>query len=203
MNLNFSNNTLTGQNSHGINVFWGTPSTGTLQAKMDGNIIGNAAVAGSGSAIGNGIRVNGNGNGTMIVLLNNNTIRQTPNGRGIEVIGRNGTGRADVTITNNNINPQDVSGFPLSAIIVQSNTVTVTGYTVRADIRGNIVPTGTAFDLGTGFISLVETSTSNNQLVNTTGSGTPTAQLSATNTGSVYSNAGVSLIAGPISTPPF
>lgn len=203
MNLNFNSNTLTGQNSHAINVFLGTPSTNTLQVKIDGNTIGNAAVAGSGSAIGNGIRINGNGNGTIVALLNNNVIRQTPNGRGIEIIGRNGTGRTDVTVTNNNVNPQDVSGFPLSAIIVQSNTVTVTGYTVRADIRGNTVPAGTAFDLSTGFIALVETSTSNLQLVNTTASGTPVAQLTATNTGSTSANAGVSLIAGPINVPPF
>jgi hypothetical protein len=203
MVLKFTGNTLMNQNSHAINVFQGIPSAGSIiQARIENNIIGNAAIAGSGSAIGNGVRINGNDNGSLIVLLNNNTIRQTPNGRGIEIIGRNGTGTMNVTVTNNNINPQDVSGFPLAAIFVQSNTVSTSGYTVRADVRGNTVPVGTAFDVGTGFISVVETSTSNLQLVNTTSSGTPTAHLAASNTGSVYANAGVSLIAGPILLPP-
>ncbi len=83
-------------------------------------MIGNAVVAGSGSLIGNGLRININGDKTARVLVDNNVIRQCPNGRGIEVICRNGTGGADVTVTNNNVNTNDVSGFPLCAILLQS-----------------------------------------------------------------------------------
>ncbi|CAN5908548.1 hypothetical protein BH11VER1_BH11VER1_36940 [soil metagenome] len=199
------NNTILGHNSHAMNFFTaaGAGTTGTYNARIENNIIGNTAVAKSGSSIGNGIRVNMNGDSTNRVILNGNTIRQTPNGRGIEVIGRNGTGSTDVTITNNDINPQDLSGLPLSAIHVQSNAASVTGYTVRADVRDNKVPVGTVFDLSSEFIGLTETSTSNLQLVDSPpASADSTAQLTSTNTGSASASAGVSLIAGPINLPP-
>lgn len=199
-----NNTTITGHNSHAMNFFTaaGAGTTGTYNATISGNVIGNSAVAGSGSKIGNGIRININGDADATVLVDNNMIRQCPNGRGIEAISRNGTGGLDLTITNNDVNPQDTSGFPLAAIFAQSNTVTV-GNTLRADIRGNTVPVGTAFDLLSTFITLVETSASTCQLVDTApASANATAQLTNTNTGSASANAGVSLIAGPISLPP-
>ncbi|HEX9944576.1 MAG TPA: hypothetical protein VGG03_21405, partial [Thermoanaerobaculia bacterium] len=137
------------------------------------------------------------------IVLDGNTVRQCPNGRGIEVIGRNGTGGLDVTITNNNVNPNDVSGFPLAGIFVQSNCATVCN-TVRADVRGNTVPVGVATgELLPTFIALVETSTSVLQLVDTPPANvTCTDQLTLNNTGSASASAGCALIAGPINTPP-
>ena len=165
-------------------------------------MIGDAAVAGSGSMIGNGLRININGDKTARVLVDNNVIRQCPNGRGIEVICRNGIGGADVTVTNNNVNTNDVSGFPLCAIFMQSNDITVPN-TLRADVRSNTVPAGTAFDVLATFIGLAETGTSTLQLVDTPpASANATAQLTSTNTGSASANAGVALIAGPINLPP-
>jgi hypothetical protein len=204
-NLSFAiqnNPTITGNTSHAINVFTaaGAGTTGNLRGRITGNGIGNAGVAGSGSATGNGIRVNINGSANAWVLVDNNTIRQCPLGRGIEAIGRNGTGGLDVTVTNNNVNPQDTSGFPLAAIFVQSNCV-ATCNTVRSDIRLNTVPAGASADALPTYIALVETGASTSQLVNTTGSATCTAQLSSTNTGSASASAGCSLIAGPISVP--
>ncbi len=198
-----NNTTITGQNSHAINLFTAAGTTGgVFNARLENNSIGNAGVAGSGSAIGNGIRVNVNGNADATVLLDGNTIRQTPNGRGIEVIGRNGTGGLDITITDNDVNPQDTSGFPLAAILVQSNCLTVCN-TVRSDVRNNTVPAGGTFDLLPTYISLVESSTSISQLVDTApASADCTAQLTSTNTGSASAGAGCSLIAGPIGTPP-
>jgi hypothetical protein len=163
------------------------------------------ALVGSGSAIGNGIRMNINGGSDATMLVSNNTIRQTPNGRGIEIIGRNGTGGLDVTVTNNDVNPQDTSGFPLAAILVQSNCLTICN-TVRADVRGNTVPTATDNTdvAGNGYLQLAETSTSTSELVDTTApiSGSCASELAGTNTGSVSVLGGCALIAGPINTPP-
>jgi hypothetical protein len=205
-NLTFSilNNTgMTGNNSHGINLFTavGAGTTGVFRGRIENNTIGNSAVAGSGSAIGNCIRVNINGDALASVLINGNTLRQCPNGRGIEVIGRNGTGGLDVTVTNNDVNPQDTSGFPLAAILVQSNCATVCN-TVRSDVRGNSVPAGATTDLLPTFVALVETSTSVLQLVDTPpASASCTDQLTSNNTGSASASAGCALIAGPITTP--
>jgi hypothetical protein len=206
-NLAFSiqnNLAVTGHNSHAINLFTaaGAGTTGSFRGRLQNNTIGNAGVPGSGSAIGNGIRVNINGDADADVLVDGNTIRQCPNGRGIEVIGRNGTGGLDVTVTNNDVNPQDVSGFPLAAIFVQSNCAT-TCNTVRSDVRGNTVPAGAASDLLPTFIAVVETGASTSQLVDSPpANATCTDQLTGTNTGSAGASAGCALIAGPINTPP-
>ncbi len=204
-----------GGTSHAVNVFQGTPSTGTLNLRFDGNTIGSAELAGSGSSLGNGLRVNFNDGGQGRVVINNNTIRQCPVGRGIEVIGRNGNGQLDVTVTNNNVDHVNTGFFPgtsdspLAAILVQSHETALsspTHYTVRSDIRGNTVPSGTAFDVLSTFLIAAESeaagSTSNHQLVNTSGAGSATNQLTGTNTGSASATAGVSLISGPINTPP-
>ena len=203
-----------GGTSHMINLFMDTTSTSAslLQARFVGNSIGDAAIAGSGSSFGNALRVNFNGNGIGNVLIDSNTIREAPQGRGMEIIGRNGTGQLDVTVTNNNVNHINpgfnpgTSDFELAAILIQSNTVSITGYTIRSDVRGNTVPaTLPDGELLASYIALLETGASNHQLVdNPSGPAgeTPTQQLTSTNTGSASANAGVSLIAGPITTPP-
>ena len=63
MTLKFLSNTITGQNSHGMNLFTaaGAGTTGVFNATVQGNTIGNQAVASSGSAIGNCMRINVNG----------------------------------------------------------------------------------------------------------------------------------------------
>jgi hypothetical protein len=202
--------------SHAINVFQGTPSSGLIQGRIEGNTIGNLGIAGSGSSFGNGIRVNFNATGEGRMLIHNNQIYQAPIGRGVEVIGRNGNGRLDVTVTANTINHVNLgflpgtSDFPLAAIFVQSHETTAsspTHYTVRSDIRNNTVPSEGASDLTPGFITVVESQAtpafSNHQLVDSPpDSANATDQLTSANTGSAAANAGVSLIAGPINTPP-
>ena len=158
------------------------------------------------------MRVNFNGNGIGNVLIDSNTIREAPQGRGMEIIGRNGTGQLDITVTNNNVDHTNAgfnpgtSDFELAAIFIQSNVVGTAGYTIRSDVRGNTVPaTLPDGDLLASYIALLETGASNHQLVdNPSGPAgeTPTQQLTSTNTGSASANAGVSLIAGPITTPP-
>ncbi|MCI0365367.1 MAG: hypothetical protein L0219_15975, partial [Phycisphaerales bacterium] len=198
-----NNTTMTGARSHAMNIFAAAGSFGgTFDGRVQGNTIGNAAVAGSGSEIGNGIRVNINGGSDATMLLDMNTIRQTPNGRGIEIIGRNGTGGLDITVTNNDVNPQALAN-PLAAILVQSNCLPVCN-TVRSDVRGNTVPnTNDATDLLAQYLELVESSTSTLELVDTSPASPSCAQqLISTNTGSTGVLGGCALIAGPITTPP-
>lgn len=202
--------------SHAVNVFMGTTSTSaaSLNLRFEDNVIGNNSIAGSGSSFGNGLRVNFNGNGNGTALIDGNQIYEAPTGRGMEIIGRNGTGQLDITVTNNTVDHTNLgynpgtSDFPLAGIFIQSNVVGVSGYTVRADVRSNTVTgSGTLSDLGAGWIHLQETSTSNLQLVDDpAGPGGQTAaqQLSLANPSSTSTSAssGVSLIAGPINLPP-
>ncbi len=207
-NLTFAitnNSGILGHNSHGINLFSGSGAGtgGLFRGRVTGNTIGSAGAASSGSQIGNCMRVNLNGDSTDTVLIDNNVLRQCPNGRGIEVIGRNGTGVKDVTVTNNDVNTNDVSGFPLAGILVQSNCVSVCA-TVRADVRGNtVLMPATAFDYTDAYLELVESGASTLLLVDTPpASASCAAQLADTNTGSTSASAGCALIAGPIGTPP-
>jgi VCBS repeat-containing protein len=198
-------------NSHAINVSTaaGAGTGGTFNARITGNTIGAAGTAFSGSNIGNGIRVSLNGDSSNRVLVASNTIRQFPNGRGIEVIGRNGVGGSDVTVTGNIVDGDfqatvQNGGAELASIVVQSNCVTVCN-TVRSDVRNNNVSAATdVVDFSNTHIILVESSTSTLQLVDTTApvSGTCATELAATNTGSTSVVGGCSLIAGPINTPP-
>jgi large repetitive protein len=204
MTVKVLGNTITGQNSHAMNFFTaaGAGTTGIYNARIENNFVGVAATVGSGSLIGNCMRININGDADATVLVNNNVLRQCPNGRGIEAVGRNGTGGLDITITNNDVNPNDTSGFPLASIFVQSNAVSI-GNTVRSNINTNTVPAGSTFDLLPTYIAVVETGASVSELVDIPpASASCTAQLTSANTGSASASAGCALIPGPISTPP-
>lgn len=217
-NLTFNvlnNLTMTGSQLQAINVFSSSTSTGgTLQGRIVGNQIGNAGVPDSGSAFGSGIRVLIQGKTQSTLLVDGNTIRQTPFNRGIDAQYLGSTAPAqvipasDITVTNNNVNPQDASGFPLAAIFVTSDNQGSPA-TVRADIRGNTVPAASdTFDYpnfdGTGpNLVLEELSGGTTELVDSPpANANATAQLQSTNTGSAYANPGVALIAGPINQPP-
>src|SRR5262249_7885985 len=140
----------TGSTSHAINFANGSDSGGgTYRAFVSGNVIGNAGVAASGSVNGNGMRFFFQGQQAAIATIENNTIRQAPLGRGIQVaeLGRPGAGfgqtTLDVKITGNDVNPQDTTGFPLYAIYVAADAqgTGTSGSNVRAEIHGNTVPT--------------------------------------------------------------
>ena len=206
------NNTVTTNRtggSHAFNSNQGIPSTGTVQGRIDSNTIGTAGVMGSGSPIGNGIRVIGNDNGTKRYIVTGSTIRETRVGRGIEVINRNGTGAMDVTVTSNNVNTDaQPADLPLSGILLQSNCVT-TCNTLRADVASNTVAVpsgGCAFDLTGVCLALVRTGTSTCQLVDRapTGAATANAELVANNPASASTSASATctVIPGPIVVPP-
>jgi hypothetical protein len=196
--------------SHAVNVSSSSTSTGgTIRGRIVGNRIGDAAVAGSGSAIGNGIRAFIQGRTTATLLIDSNTIRQTPQARGIDVqvvgpLDASNTGPHDITITNNDVNPQDSTGFPASAIYVAADSQGGGTVTLRADIRGNTVPADAAVDSLPTFLALDEVvPAAVCQLVDIApASATATDQLTSTNTGSASAAAGCALIAGPIGTPP-
>jgi VCBS repeat-containing protein len=204
------NNTFRTHAAQPINFFTSASvgTGGTANGRFENNFIGTAAVAFSGSALGNGIRVNVNGGAVSRVLLNGNVIRQAPNGRGIEIISRNGTGGTDATVTNNQVDTDFVptaqnGGFSLSNIFMQSNCL-ATCNTLRSDVRANTVPAVAPNGELIAFqLALIRTGASTNQLVdNPPVSANATAELQSQNTGSAGASATVTLIPGPINTPP-
>jgi hypothetical protein len=196
--------------SHAVNVFSSSTSTGgTIRGRISGNYIGDPAVVGSGSATGNGIRAMIQGKTVATLLIDSNTVRQTPQARGVDLqflgpLDSSGVASPhDVTVINNSVIPSDSTGFPASAIYVAADSQGGGAVTLRADIRGNTVPAGTAVDSLPTFLALDKVAVQAVcQLVNTTGSADATAQLTATNTGSASAASGCTLIAGPITTPP-
>lgn len=78
---------------------------------------------------------------------------------------------------------------------------------MRADVRSNTAPTGSSFDLTSGYITLAESqasgSSSTFELVdNAPASASCAAEVTSQNTGSVGVVGGCALIAGPIALPP-
>ena len=200
-----------------VNVFSSSASTGgTVVGTISGNFIGNAAVTGSGSATGSGIRVLGQGRTAMTLLIDGNTVHQTPQARAIDLqfLGSTTSGLGivstnDVTITNNNAATDGTpADFPLAAIFLSADSQGSPAK-VRADIRGNTVPSVAntydypTFDGTAAHLVYVELSGATAELVdNAPASADATAELQSHNTGAVYADPTIDLIAGPIVTPP-
>jgi len=205
-----NNATINGSEGHAINVFSSATTTGgSLRGRIQGNTIGNSAIVNSGSELGNGIRVLVQAVTDAAFLIDGNTIRQTPLGRGIEITSGSQAG-VDATITSNDVNPQDTMGFPLAAIFLTSDNTTGSHLgLLRADVRNNTVPSGytldyPSFDQGPActYLRMEELSSSTAQLVDTSPvSADATAQLTSVNTGSASANTGVALIFGSIDVP--
>jgi hypothetical protein len=148
-------------------------------------------------------------------------MRQINQARGIDAqflgpLDASGGPQSDITVTNNDVNPQDTTGFPLAAIYVgadsQGGGATTT---TRADVRGNTVPSGGACggacDVFPGYLIVDEVvATAAAQLVdNAPASGTCAAELAEAHTNPAHNNTGqtsaaggCALIAGPIVSPP-
>jgi hypothetical protein len=196
--------------SHAVNVASSSTSTGGLiQGRIQGNVIGNAATPSSGSPIGNGIRVLIQGRTQASLLIDGNTIRQVPQARGIDAqflgpLSIQPLVQSDITVTNNDVNPQDSTGFPTAAIYLAADSQGGSPVRMRSDVRGNTVPAGAAVDSLPTFLIVDEVAAAAEaQLVDTApASANCTAQLTSTNTGSSSAASGCALIAGPISTPP-
>ena len=104
-----NNATITGHNSHAINVFSSATSLAAARiiGKIQGNTIGTQGTRDSGSRIGNGIRLVVQGNSQGNIEVDNNTIREVVNANVIIAVGQqgvnnvDGTGSANFKITNN------------------------------------------------------------------------------------------------------
>jgi hypothetical protein len=200
-------NTFLNQVAESIRFFSSAASAGgTLNGRFVGNVIGNAGSFNSGG--GTGIRINVNGGADATVLVDGNTIRQVPNGRGIEIISRNGTGGTDATVTNNFVNTDFTptvqnGGLSLSNVFLQSNCVSVCN-TLRSDVRANTVPAAAPTGELVNFqLVLIQSGASTNQLVdNAPVSPDAASELASHNTGNTGVGGTVTLIPGPINTPP-
>ncbi|TPM66829.1 MULTISPECIES: S-layer family protein [unclassified Mesorhizobium] len=214
------NNNMTGSQLQAINVFSSAISTGgSIVGTIQGNTIGNAASAGSGSTQGPGISVLIQGQTDSTLLVNNNTIRQVGQTsgsagisldyRGATTTGLGLTSLNDVTVTNNIVQTDaPASTFPLAAIFIRADDQGSPAR-VRADVRSNTVPATGSYDYptfdGNGaqlvFVNVGTASVA--QLVdNSPGSVDATAELQSHNTGLMYADPTVNLIIGPINTPP-
>jgi hypothetical protein len=149
------NNTFNTHRSQAINAFAATASTGgTMTGFIQSNSIGTAGTLDSGSAIGSGIRVVSKGGCVGSFTIDSNTVREVPNGRGIEVTAlrtASGNGGAKVKVTNNTVtrptdSNQAVCGptdpCPLASVWVSADNETNSGNeTVCSLVSGN-----TAYD---------------------------------------------------------
>ncbi len=219
MKFHFLNNlTINGNVGPTVNVFSSSTATGGLiQGRIDGNHIGTAGSLNSGSTGGAGIRVFLQGVAGNITIVNN-VIRETSCSRGIEVqtLGpvpaNGGTRQSDIVITGNDVDNVATScPFPLNDIYLTSdNQAGGAGTTLRAEVHNNKIKSAGAspgntdipfdnlewlyFDKTAGTAQLVKINA---------GSATANADIAATQTsGSAKANAGVALIAGPITTIP-
>jgi large repetitive protein len=218
---------MTGSDIQAINVFTSSTSTGgTVTGTIQGNHIGNST-AESGSVTGGGIRVEIQGHTDATLLIDSNVIQGYDGGnRGIDVEDPGPTSAtgpvitSDVTITNNTVTPGPAtaaSGFLTGASIFvgadnQSGSDAF-AQILRADIHGNVVPASTVTgEFLSGQIQYYQFTGTNadgiGQLVGT--HATASAQLAATNTGSTSASepgdsppaVGITVIPGPITTPP-
>ena len=209
------NNSITTPNTadnvlQAVNVFSSSQSTGgTIVGTISGNVINT-----NGEDI-SGISVVIQGRTDATLLIDGNTVSGTAGNRGIAVAFRGPTSALgpvitnDVTITNNNVNMGLGSGFPLAAISVEADNQSGNDSfapIVRADIAGNTVPGGSAFDLTSAYLQFYEYDAANGhgvgQLVDRApASASADAQLAGANTGSTDAF-GVDLISGPINLPP-
>ena len=111
--------------------------------------------------------------------------------------------QSDITITGNDVNPQDSTGFPAAAIYAAADSQRNSPVRVESDIRLNTVPAGRVRCLADVHHLRRSGSRGRGPLVNTgAASANCTAQLTSTNTGSASGHPGCALIAGPINTPP-
>jgi uncharacterized repeat protein (TIGR01451 family) len=139
--VDIRNNTLRGSKGEAIRVRGsGAASlTGTVHGRIRNNIIGNAAIANSGSVEGSGIFVFGDGGSRMNVAVTDNQVRQY-NNHGINMTFGdeiNDGSVFNVTVTGNVVNTPGTINSDFNAIHLNNGTVLATdNFTTCADIGG-------------------------------------------------------------------
>ncbi|HSK63419.1 MAG TPA: hypothetical protein VK893_06255, partial [Pyrinomonadaceae bacterium] len=121
-NFNISNNGTVGDPFAGAfssAIVLNASNNSTMSGTINNNVIGNAAVANSGSFSGSGIAVTSNNTSDITVAITNNLIRQYSNPNGININVRDGlTNTTNATITGNTIsNP---GTFASNGILAQA-----------------------------------------------------------------------------------
>lgn len=96
-------------------------STAQVQATIDGNRIGTAGEAQSGSATGDGVYVNGHGSSTITTLIRNNQIRNWTNAYGIDIVQNDGVGTVNATVQGNLLREPDPSALSGMRLVVGSS----------------------------------------------------------------------------------
>jgi methionine-rich copper-binding protein CopC len=168
VSFNIHDNTLrqtTGGLSNSIAIGLGSASTATtvLQGFIQNNEIGNAAVANSGSAQGNGLVITPLGAGTITAEVTGNSVVQVAGNDAFNMQPFQFTGTVNLTLTNNtfSVNTASInSGFGID--IIAGNDPSDKG-TICANMTGNHA-NGNGSTVGSGLELL-------------TGAGTPTVEL--------------------------
>ncbi len=184
----------------------------TLNARVEGNVIGDESIDSSGSAFGSGISLTIQGLADVTASIDDNTIREAPYGFGIEVQSHgSGSGTppaSDVTITNNDVDHMNLGvpggEFALPAIWVYADSVGAAG-PLNLDIRGNTVPSDPSyFFLGT-MIEVYESGGDIHLVDDPIGPAgqTATEQLQSSNFGTAGAGPDIDLdLTGPLMLPP-
>jgi hypothetical protein len=111
----------------------------TCSGRIEGNQMGVAAVANSGSTSSSGIALVSAAGGTFTSLVNNNTVRQY-NNHGIRLQAGDMLGNPlsfNVTVTNNTVGNPGTLNTNFNGIQLNSGTVSTDNFTACVDIRGN------------------------------------------------------------------
>ncbi|WP_066648930.1 MULTISPECIES: Ig-like domain-containing protein [Sphingomonas] len=143
-----NNNTITGTVSGAAINFVGvsTVSGGNVQATIQGNTIGTAGVANSGTSGGAyGINAELNGNGTLTTLINNNIVREISGNFGIAVLARAGTGTGgtlNATVTGNTVTATATAGLINGINATAGVSTGGDRETLNAQISGNTISAG-------------------------------------------------------------
>ncbi len=139
---NFSNNTLRDAVGHAI-LFFKSTGAASVTGTFDNNVIGVSGLANSGSAEGDGIKVQNAGQGTVKATITNNQIRQY-NVFGIELLTGGGAtaqpGALNAVVTGNTIaQPGNTAGtlpLPKNGIHLNAGTVVGDTYQICLQIGG-------------------------------------------------------------------
>jgi hypothetical protein len=128
--------TFTGAATSAITVT--SSQSSTVRATITNNVIGTAAVNGSGSSQGHGIYVSRTNSSSIFASITNNTIRQWTNFSGIDLNAGDGTGGGlHATITGNTLSNPASGLLPLHGVHLNSGTTSGNDQINCLDLRSN------------------------------------------------------------------
>ena len=91
-------------------------ATTLLRGTMSNNVVGNAAVANSGSDLGSGMAVEARGAGTVTLGVRNNVVRQIKQDAGFLASANGGSGRLNLTLNDNDFQVNTTAAFPYAGV---------------------------------------------------------------------------------------